>query len=318
MSNFWQGKRVCVLGGAGFLGSFVVEQLKASGAQSFILDNCERGLNMADPAFVCDVSNHKDLNYLLEDIHPDVVLNLAATVAGVLYNQTHNADMFASNMALQTVPVIVCDSLKIPRFIQVSSVCVYAPEYAEGALEENGQTGDPVAANNGYAWAKRMGERAALWSTLPSFSILRPSNMYGPRDYFDERAHVIPALIKKCLNDDVIQVHGTGEEVREFLYVEDAARGLLAAAKRGGHREVYNLGTHGWTKFSIAEVLDLIQGLTHTQDKQVVFTSGDAGDRTRWSNCQKAVRDLDFMASRTLLAGLRKTIDWYQRKAVAV
>lgn len=320
--NYWSDKRVACIGGAGFMGSHVVERLLEVGAVVYVLDNYSRGHNFITGAeYVavgCDASNAAELSHCLSDFKPDVVLNLAASVAGVLWNQKHNADMFASNIALQTVPVQVCAELQVPRFVQVSSVCVYAPEYAAGAIEENGMKGEPVAANNGYAWAKRMGERVALWSDLPSVSIVRPSNMYGPRDYFDERAHVIPALIKKCLNDDVIKVHGTGNEVREFLYVEDAARGLLDVAEHGKHREAYNLGTNGKTRIRISDLIEGIREYLDADSKPIEFTGGDAGDSERWSNCEKAMDRCGFSSHVGLFLGdgLSKTIEWYQSARV--
>lgn len=314
MTTFWQGKRVAVLGGAGFLGSHVVDLLIEVGATVLVIDDMSRGHNIIDGAAydMFDATVNKDLYFSLLDFRADTVLNLCASVAGVLYNQTHNAEMFAANLTRQTVPVEVCDELRTPRFIQVSSVCVYAPEYAAGAVEENGQLGEPVQANNGYAWAKRMGERVALWADLPSVSIVRPSNMYGSRDYFDDKAHVIPALIKKCLNDDVIEVHGTGDEVREFLYVEDAARGLLAVAEHGGHRGVYNIGTSGITATSIKALLGEIQEITNSDQKKFVFTGGDAGDSQRWSKCQPLHKLEPNLPVTMLRDGLRSTVEWYQ------
>lgn len=313
MTTFWQGKRVAVLGGAGFLGSHVVDLLLSRGSVVAVLDNFSRGTN-ENPAVAnveVDAGSLPAL-YSIMAVKPwDVVLNLAASVAGVLYNQTHNSEMFSDNVALQSIPVQVCADLKVPRFIQVSSVCVYAPEYAAGAVEESGQLGEPVQANNGYAWAKRMGERVALWADLPSVSIVRPSNMYGPRDYFDDKAHVIPALIKKCLTDDVIEVHGTGDEVREFLYVEDAARGLLAVAEHGAHRGVYNLGTGGVSKTSISNLVKSIQAVTRTLDKPVKFMGGNAGDKERYSNCEK-IESLGFLVFEKPMTGLEKTVEWYQ------
>lgn len=318
MSTFWQGKRVAVLGGAGFLGSHVVDRLLEVGATVLVIDDMSRGHNIVDGAKydMFDLAANRDLYFSLLDFRADTVLNLAASVAGVLYNQTHNAEMFANNLARQSVPVEVCEELRTPRFIQVSSVCVYAPEYAAGAIEENGQLGEPVQANNGYAWAKRMGERVALWADLPSVSIVRPSNMYGPRDYFDDKAHVIPALIKKCLTDDVIEVHGTGDEVREFLYVEDAAAKLLEVAMSGQNREIYNIGTNGQTQISIGGLVKMIQGLTSTESKPIEFTGGNAGDVARWSKCGKAYLLNHLWTNADLTSGLRQTIEWYQSARV--
>jgi nucleoside-diphosphate-sugar epimerase len=313
MLSYWAGKQTVVTGGAGFVGSHLVERLLSSGSDVTIIDNFERGHNLDDRAHCLDLDIDRDpaaFELSLRELRPDVIFNLAASVAGVLYNQTHNAEMFARNIALQTIPVMIAAHLQIPHFVQVSSVCVYAPEYAANANEKHGQLGEPVAANNGYAWAKRMGERAVLWSDLPHAVIVRPSNMYGPRDYFDERAHVIPALIKKCLEDDVIKVHGTGHEVREFLYAEDAAQMLLKAVEFGRNRSVYNLGTNGKTKTSIADLLLKIQAITQTIDKPIEFTGGQAGDQLRWSDCSKAISEFGLTQFTSLTYGLERTIDW--------
>jgi nucleoside-diphosphate-sugar epimerase len=188
---------------------------------------------------------------------------------------------------------------------------VYAPEYVSGAVEMGGTRGEPVAGNAGYSWAKRIGERAALWAGLPHCVIVRPSNMYGPRDYFDERAHVIPALIKKCLHENEIEVHGTGGEMREFLYVEDAADGMIAALEHGKSNAIYNLGTHGETRTTIADLIGLLQKLTVTHKKRVTFTGGDGGDWARSSLCNKILNDTGWRYATGLQDGLLKTVNWY-------
>jgi nucleoside-diphosphate-sugar epimerase len=318
MSSFWQGKRVVVTGGAGFLGSHLCPLLFQAGAHVLILDDWSRGNNLkeGESSFVQDDAGEIE-NCLDAFRGAEVVFNLAASVAGVLYNQSHQLEMFERNMRLQTAPVIAAERAGVSHFLQVSSVCVYAPDHQTPAFEGRGQWDEPVDANVGYSWSKRMGERAALWSSLPHGVIVRPSNMYGPRDYFDDRAHVIPALIRKCLFDDIIRVHGTGREVREFLYVEDCARGMLAAVEHGQHGEVYNLGTNGRTKIDMATLVMYIQKETGTLDKPVEYIGGDGGDAARWSNCDKAERDLGWTYETDLTEGLRRTVEWYQAEGMA-
>jgi nucleoside-diphosphate-sugar epimerase len=317
MSSFWQGKRVVVTGGAGFLGSHLCPLLFQAGAHVLILDDWSRGNNLkeGESSFVQDDAGEIE-NCLDAFRGAEVVFNLAASVAGVLYNQSHQLEMFERNMRLQTAPIIAAERAGVSHFLQVSSVCVYAPEHQTPAFEGRGQWDEPVDANAGYSWSKRMGERAALWSSIPHVVIARPSNMYGPRDYFDDRTHVIPALIRKCVEDDVIKVHGSGREVREFLYVEDCARGMLAAVEHGQHGEVYNLGTGGATRDTIAGIVNRLQALTGSYNKPVEYTGGDSGDRERYSNCDKAERELGWRYQVGLTEGLRRTVEWYQSERV--
>jgi nucleoside-diphosphate-sugar epimerase len=311
MSGFWQGKRVVVTGGAGFLGSHLCEKLLRLGAEVIALDDESRGHNRIDGVtFVMGDAGDYDICCSVFN-GCDAVFNLAAHVAGLLYNRSHHSEMFERNVRLQLTPVRAARAFDVPRFLQVSSVCVYAPEYVAGAVEVDGAIGEPVEGNAGYSWAKRIGERAVLWAGLPHCVIVRPSNMYGPRDYFDERAHVIPALIKKCLHENEIKVHGTGNEVREFLYVEDAANGMIAALEHGKPNEVYNLGTHGETRTSIADLVGLLQKLTVAHEKRVTFTGGDGGDPRRNSICEKIFDDTGWRYTTGLQDGLLKTVNWY-------
>jgi len=319
MSSFWHGKRVVVTGGAGFVGSHLVEFLVKAGAEVDVFDNFSRGQTRSpDAVYLGGDAGDEDNCYkvIKATRQTFAVFNLAASVASVLYNQSHQLEMFERNMRLQTAPIVAAERAGVPHFLQVSSVCVYAPEHQTPAIEGRGQWDEPISANAGYSWSKRLGERAALWSTIPHVVIVRPSNMYGPRDYFDDRAHVIPALIRKCVEDDVIRVHGTGREVREFLYVEDCARGMMAAVERGAQGEAYNLGTGGVTRDTVAGIVNSIQALTGAYGKPVEYTGGDAGDRERYSNCDKAERELAWRYQVGLTEGLRRTVEWYTREKV--
>jgi nucleoside-diphosphate-sugar epimerase len=218
--------------------------------------------------------------------------------------------MFSKNLAAQLTPLRVANEYGIEKYLNVSSVCVYAPKHNSPAIENYGLIGNPTAANAGYSFAKRMGEFLAIWSQIPVVRV-RPSNVYGPLDYFDERAHVIPALIKKCIEDDRIVVNGTGKEIREFIYVDDVATGMIAALEHGQAGEVYNLGTNGQTAVTIADLVSMIRDLVGMEQPIVFQQQFDSGDDARWSSGNKAWRGLGWEGKTELHEGLRKTIEWY-------
>jgi GDP-L-fucose synthase len=314
--GFWTGKRVIVTGGAGFVGSHLVELLLSEEAQVVVLDDFSRGSMKAQGAsyFRTDVGGAR-ASVFYENAF--AVFNLAAHVAGVIYNQKNHLEMFHQNMRLLSAPLLAAEQAGASRFLQVSSVCAYAPENLTPCEESKGQEGQPTPANEGYSWAKRMGERVAGWSSAPHVVTVRPSNIYGPRDYFDERAHVIPALIKKALDDERIIVNGTGNEWREFLYVEDAARGMMHALEHGAHGEAYNLGTGGDTCVPIRVLVKMIQQATNTERKPVVFSADhDAGDEKRYSDCSK-IRALGWKHQIGLDEGLFNTVEWFAGRQVA-
>ncbi len=308
--GLWKDKKVIVTGGAGFVGSHLVRLLLDAGARVVVVvDDFSRGSTRIERAsyFKADVGDTNRTPVLYEGAF--AVFNLAAHVAGVIYNQKNHLEMYAQNMRLLTAPLLAAEQTGVQYFLQVSSVCVYSPENLTPCEEGKGREGHPTPANEGYSWAKRMGERAALWSKVPHVIMVRPSNIYGPRDYSDERAHVIPALINKALHDEQIIVNGTGNEYREFLYVEDAARGMMHALEHGAHGEAYNLGTHGDTCVPTRVLIKMIQQATGTEYKPVVFSADhDAGDAKRYSDCSK-LHALGWNHQVGLDEGLAKTVE---------
>lgn len=312
--TFYANQRCVVTGGCGMVGSHLVEALLAAGAYVLVLDNYARGKQrLKEAQYIYGDAGHE--RTCIEAFRGAfAVFNLAAHVAGVGYNQRHQTEMFEKNIRLQTAPMVAAAAVNVPHVLQTSSVCVYAPAHNHPAKEESGHVGEPHVANAGYAWAKRMGERAAVWAGLEHCVIVRPSNIYGPRDYFDDRAHVIPALIKKAIHEETIIVNGSGKEQREFIYVEDVARGMLTALEMGQHAGVYNLSTNGQTCTSIADLLWLIQQATETSAKPVQYTAAyDAGDAKRWSDA----RALSALVATTdpyctLPEGIARTVAWYK------
>lgn len=293
-TDFYAGQKVIVTGGAGFVGSHLVKALLSRGADIIIVvDDFSRGKSrMAGVRYrLLDAGDRERLTTFLANEKPFAIFNLAARVAGVTYNQTHQLEMFKANIDLQTAPVMAAETAGIPHFLQVSSVCVYGSDANAPAVEDNIGS-EPTAANDGYSWAKRFGERAVQWSELKHAVIVRPSNIYGPRDYYDpDTAHVIPALITKVLSDSPeIEIFGTGKEMREFIRVEDVATGMLHALEFGQHKEAYNLGTNGETTTTIKALLQAIQRAAGT-NKPVQFSSEyDPGDNKRWSDCSKMMK----------------------------
>ena len=318
MSDFWDGKRVVVTGGAGMVGSQLTAQLLMAGAEVTVLDDFSRGQTRHPSAqyVVGDAGREGTCRDVFKSIF--AVFNLAAAVAGVEFNQRHQSYMFESNLRLLQTPLKIAAEYGVERFLQTSSVCIYSPQQNHPCREEFGFSGNPTVANEGYSLAKRMGEKLAEWyaeETGIGAVIVRPSNIYGPRDYFDERAHVIPAFIRKCLNDDEIVVNGSGNEEREFIFTTDVARGMMAAVEHGKPGAAYNLGTQGATCTTIRNLLVLIQNLTNSIDKPVRWTSAfDGGDSKRWSDCRRANEELDWHHEVTLDDGLKQLVDWYVRE----
>jgi len=318
MANFYEGKHVIVCGGAGFIGGDLVEELLLAGARVTVLDDLSRGGRYTKGAqfFKADVSSiNTCMFFFKKDV--DVVFNLAARVAGVLHNQNHHLEMYSENIKVLTAPVIAASEVGIKHFLQTSSVCVYSPEYNHPSVEASGMMGVPHPANAGYAEAKRDGERVAEWANgIEHTVIVRPSNVYGPHDYFDDRAHVVPALIKKALYDEEIVVYGPMETVRELIYNRDVARGMMVAMARGSDKGIYNIGTGGKTAVRIEQLVDLITVLIHKvkpdyKPGNIVNLRGrGGGDPLRWSDASKLM-SLGWSPTVDITTGLEATIRWY-------
>lgn len=243
----------------------------------------------------------------------DIVFNLGAKVAGVEYNRQHPLEMFAENLSALIPPVKAAKEADTPHFLQVSSVCIYAEEFqAMGCDESLGHRGEPHPANAGYALAKRIGERALEWAGLKHAVIVRPANTYGIGDHFDwNSSHVIPSLIRKAFEQDEILGLGTGEEIREFIYVDDTARGMLAAMEFGQHTQAYNIGANGAMQVSIRDLTKRILSIAGMPDKKFDFIGELRSDRMRWVRSEK-LQALGWRPEVGLQEGLQRTIEWYR------
>jgi len=319
VSKFWQDKKVVVTGARGFVGSFLVDELIKLGANVHGMDTAIRGKNHNSyvhymDSRVADVAELGNCGAAFRNA--DVVFNLAGHVGGLYHNIAHQAEQFWGNMQTLACPALAAARAGVPVYLQVSTVCIYSAGYNNPALEIWGHTGEPEQGNAGYAWAKRMGERICHWAfeDAPTrYVIVRPTNIYGPRDYFDQTAHVIPALIRKFTDGrEVVHVFG-GRQQREFIYVQDVVQGMIAVVENGTRGEAYNLGTGGETQITIQGLAQMIQLLTG-HEGSIEFTNDmPTGDENRSTDVSKA-HNLGWSHKVGLEEGLKRTIEWWMKQ----
>jgi GDP-L-fucose synthase len=320
MNPFWKGRCVLVAGGAGFIGSFVVEELVRRGAVVTVADNFSSGNRenleaVADRIRLLEV-DLTDLVSCEQAVEgQEVVLNLAARVAGVAFNNEHPATMFWDNVRLNLHLLEAARRKGVKRFEVVSSACVYRRDCPVPTPETEGFVDHPEPSNFGYGWAKRMAEVQAMVYAKEygmKIGIVRPYNAYGPRDHFDpERSHVIPSLIHRIfLGEDPLVVWGDGSQTRAFLYAEDFARGVIEAVERYPVADPINLGTS--EEVRIKDLVELILQMTGRHPTVRFDPSRPSGQPRRNCDTQKAKRLIGFEAKVPLSEGLQRTIRWYQ------
>lgn len=308
--NFWQDKQVLVTGGSGFLGSHVVEKLRAEGCQKIFTFRSKE----------YDLREKEDVIRLLEKTHPEVVIHLAAVVGGIGANRKNPGRFFYENaiMGIQLIEQARC--FGIPRFVCLGTICSYPKFTPIPFREEELWNGYPEETNAPYGLAKKM-----LLVQLQAYRqqygfngiYLLPVNLYGPRDNFDlETSHVIPAIIRKCIEGKLrgekkIVAWGTANVSREFLYVEDAANAIVLAAERYEKSEPVNLGSG--SEITIRDLVNLIQELSGFQGEVEWDTSRPDGQPRRCLDTSRAERGFGFRAQVNLREGLRRTIEWYEK-----
>jgi len=308
MRRFWEGKRVLVTGGAGFLGSFVVEKLKERGCPwVFVYRTQDYDLRRLE------VSRE-----VLRKAQPHIVVHLAARVGGIGANRNHPAEFFYDNLIMGVQLLHEAWRHGVEKFVSVGTVCAYPKHTPVPFKEEDFWNGYPEETNAPYGLAKKMllVQGQAYRQQYDFYSIyLIPVNLYGPRDNFDpETCHVIPALIRKCVEAkergrDHIVVWGTGRPTREFLYVEDAAEGILLATERFNGSQPVNLGSG--MEINIKELVRLIAQMTGFSGGIVWDSTKPDGQPRRSLNIEKAERLFGFRATTTLQEGLQKTVEWF-------
>ena len=308
MDEFWRNKRVLVTGGAGFIGSYVVRRLIDT--RGVAAENI-RVPRSAD----CDLRYIENAQRAVQGI--DVVLHLAADVGGLGYSSTHPAQQYY-NCALIDLQVVEAARREgVSKVIGVSSSTAY-PAVAESPLREEALfAGKPRSSHLGYGAAKRnLIILAEVYHQQYGMDIATvvANNAYGPGDNFDPRSsHVIPATIRKCLEDSELVVWGDGTPVRDFLYVEDLAEAIILAAEKLPAAEYVNIGSGRET--SIKELVELIVRLTGFKGKIVFDTSKPRGEPRRSVSIEKARRLIGFQPRYSLEEGLARTINWYKAMA---
>ena len=307
--KFWSSKRVCVTGGEGFLGKVVVRKLKERGAADIFVPHIED----------YDLVDLHDINRMLDEADADLIIHLAAQVGGIGANREHPAEFFYNNLMMGVQLMHRAWETEVEKFIAIGTICAYPKFTPVPFKEENLWEGYPEETNAPYGIAKKMllvQSQAYRQQYGYNAIFLLPVNLYGPGDNFNpESSHVIPALIRKCIEavekgEDQIIVWGDGSPTREFLYVEDAAEGILLAAERYNSPEPVNLGA-GY-EISIKELAELIADLTGFDGELVWDTSKPNGQPRRALDTTRAKKYFGFEAEMQFKEGLRQTVEWYR------
>ncbi|HBG61542.1 MAG: GDP-fucose synthetase [Omnitrophica WOR_2 bacterium GWF2_38_59] len=307
----WNDKKVIVTGGAGFLGQVLVENLKNRGAKEIFVPKIEE----------YDLRKLSAIKKMYKKANADIVIHLAAVVGGIGANRENPGKYFYDNLIMGVQLLDVARHVGISKFVSIGTICAY-PKYTKVPFKEADLwNGYPEETNAPYGLAKKMllVQSQAYREQYGFNSIfLLPVNLYGPGDNFSPKSsHVIPALIKKCIDakvegKDEIVVWGTGKATREFLYVDDAARGIILATEKYNKSDPVNLGA-GF-EISIKDLVDLIVKLTGFKGKVVWDKTKPDGQPRRCLDTSRAKKEFGFVAKTKFEAGLKNTISWYKRQ----
>ncbi len=309
-SAFWADQSVVVTGGGGFLGRSVVEGLRRAGAGTVFVPRSRE----------FDLRQTEAIERLFDQITPTLIVHLAARVGGIEANRKRPGTFFYDNLIMGVQLMEAARRRGVAKFIATGSVCSYPKTVPVPTKEEHLWDGYPEETNAPYGLAKKMlVVQAQAYRDEYGFNsvVLLPVNLYGPGADFDpDNSHVIPALIGKCSaavrnGDSEIVVWGDGSPTREFLYVDDAARGIILAAERYDGREAVNLGSHD--EISIRDLAEMIARLVGFEGEIVWDTSKPNGQPRRKFDVSKAERYFGFRAAVGFEEGLRKTIAAYRQ-----
>ena len=308
-NKFWQSRRVCVTGGAGFLGKVVVRKLHERGVKEVFIPNIED----------YDLVKLEDINRMLKNANANMIIHLAAQVGGIGANREHPAEFFYNNLMMGVQLQHRAWETGIEKFVGIGTICAY-PKFTPVPFNENNLwDGYPEETNAPYGLAKKMLlVQAQSYRQQYGYNaiFLLPVNLYGPGDNFNPNSsHVIPALIRKCLEANEaglkeIVVWGDGSPTREFLYVEDAAEGILLAAEKYDGPEPVNLGS-GF-EISIRDLVELIASLTGYKGSLVWDATKPNGQPRRALDVKRARDYFGFQAKMKFHEGLKNTIEWYR------
>ena len=312
-SSYWTDKRVLVTGGSGFLGTYVVDELRRRGCASVF----------APRSSEYDLRRQVQVQRMYEALRPDIVIHLAATVGGIGANRANPGRFFYDNAIMGIETIEQARLFGVEKFVCVGTICAYPKFTPVPFREDELWNGYPEETNAPYGLAKRMllVQCQAYRQQYGMNAIyLLPVNLYGPNDNFDlTTSHVVPALIRKCVEARVrgekrIVAWGTGKVSREFLYVTDAADGILLAAEHYNKSEPVNLGTG--EQIQIRDLVALIAELTGFRGAIEWDITQPDGQPLRCLDVSRALKEFGFQAKHRLREGLAKTVEWYEKKAV--
>ena len=311
--SFWSDKSVLVTGGAGFLGTQVVQKLKNRGCTTIFVPR-SRDYNLI---------NKEDIGRVYDDSDPDLVIHLAANVGGIGANMASPGEFFYNNLMMGVQLLEEARQRDIGKFVAIGTVCAY-PKFTPVPFKEDDiWNGYPEETNAPYGLAKKMllVQSQAYRAQYGYNSIfLLPVNLYGPGDNFDpSTSHVIPALIRKCVEakeqgHHEIVVWGTGSASREFLYVDDCAEAIVLASEKYNKSEPVNIGSG--MEISVKDLIVLIVRLTGFEGEIVWDTSKPDGQPRRCLAVRKAWEEFGFAAKMGFEEGLKKTIEWYGKTQI--
>jgi len=308
--EFWPSRRVLITGGRGFLGRHIVARLQSLGATDLILPRRSE----------YDLTEQADVRRLLAETRPDIVLHLAAEVGGIGANRENPGRFFYANAMMGILLIEEARRSGVEKFVQVGTICAYPKHTPVPFREDELWNGYPEETNAPYGIAKK-----ALLVQLQSYRdqygfngiYLLPVNLYGPHDNFDpSSSHVIPALIRKMVEArdagaPAVDIWGTGKASREFLYVDDCARGIVLAAERYDDAEPVNLGTG--QEMSIRGLAELIRKLVGYEGELRFDPTQPDGQPRRCLDTTRARERFGFTAEVDFEEGLKTTIEWYEK-----
>jgi GDP-L-fucose synthase len=306
--GFWETRRVVVTGGHGFLGSFVVDKLRAAGAKEVVVARSDKH----------DLRVQTEALRLYTDTRPDIVIHLAAVVGGIGANRKNPGRFFHDNAIMGLNVIEAARITGIEKFVCAGTICSYPKFTPVPFREEDFWNGYPEETNAPYGLAKKM-----LLVQLQAYReqygfngiYLTPVNLYGPRDNFDlESSHVIPALIRKCIEAKQtgapeIVAWGTGNATREFLYVEDAAEAIVLAAEKYSKPDLVNLGSG--EEISVRDLMEMIRAMVGATGAVRWDHTKPDGQPRRSLDTSRAACEFGWRAKTSLPAGLKKTIEWF-------
>ena len=313
--EFWAKRRVCVTGGAGFLGSFVQAELRERGASELYIPLIED----------YDLTQMSDIQRMLADARPDVIIHLAALAGGIGANRERPAEFFYKNLMMGVPLMHAAWEQGVDKFVAIGTICAYPKFTPVPFKEENLWDGYPEETNAPYGLAKKMLlVQAQAYREQYDFNAIYvlPVNLYGPRDNFNlETSHVIPALVRKMIEaqqrgDAEVVLWGDGSPTREFFYAGDAARGIVMAAERYNSSEPVNLGAG--MEISIKDLAEMIARLTGFEGKVVWDTSKPNGQPRRGLDTSRAKDYFGFEAQMSFEEGLKRTIEWFKENQASI